>query len=92
MRLPYKSSWRFSKNTSTVGSPSAGFDNLERECKRATKDGGQIWADNEPRTIAELHGRGVKVAAARKGKGSRPFGLGGRQLRHHHQGRRASPR
>lgn len=53
----------------------AGFDNLERECKRATRDGGQIWADNEPRTIAELHGRGVKVAAARKGRGSRPFGI-----------------
>lgn len=53
----------------------AGFDALEKECKRATKDGGQIWADNEPRTIAELHGRGVKVAAARKGRGSRPFGI-----------------
>lgn len=53
----------------------AGFDNLEKVCKNATRDGGQIWADNEPRTIAELHGRGVKVAAARKGKGSRPFGI-----------------
>jgi phage terminase large subunit len=53
----------------------AGFDALERAAKKATRDGGQIWADTEPRTIAELHGRGVKIAAARKGRRSRPFGL-----------------
>lgn len=53
----------------------AGFDALERACKTATREGGQIWADTEPRTIAELHGRGVKIAAARKGKGSRAFGM-----------------
>lgn len=53
----------------------AGFDALERECKRATHYGGTIWADTEPRTIAELYGRGVPIAAARKGRGSRAFGM-----------------
>lgn len=53
----------------------AGFDALERAGKRATLGSGQIWADTEPRTIAELHGRGLRIAAARKGRGSRMFGI-----------------
>ena len=55
----------------------AGFNALEKECKAALKNGGspQIWADTEPRTIAELKGRGVAIAAARKGKKSRTFGM-----------------
>lgn len=57
--------------------PGAGFNALEKECKAALKGGGstRIWADTEPRTIAELKSRGVEIAAARKGKKSRSFGM-----------------
>lgn len=53
----------------------AGFDALEKAGKQAVREGGQIWADTEPRTIAELHARGLRIAAARKGRGSRSFGM-----------------
>lgn len=52
----------------------AGFDALEKairsQCGRE-----KVWCDTEPRTIAELEGRGLNVAAARKGAKSRPFGM-----------------
>lgn len=57
----------------------AGFNLLEKEIKRASKLAGsgyaEVWCDTEPRTIAELAGRGCRVAAARKGKNSRQFGM-----------------
>lgn len=53
----------------------AGFDKLEKALRQMTGGLGQIWSDTEPRTVAELHGRGIKIAAARKGRGSRPFGM-----------------
>lgn len=52
----------------------AGFDALERAIRRQCGKG-QVWADTEPRTIAELAGRGLRIAAARKGKNSRQFGM-----------------
>ncbi len=52
----------------------AGFDALEKAIRhRCGKE--EIWCDTEPRTIAELKGRGLNVAPARKGKGSRAFGM-----------------
>lgn len=55
----------------------AGFAALTKECLSALKAGGSgaVWADTEPRTIAELKERGVPVAAARKGQKSRTFGM-----------------
>lgn len=59
----------------------AGFDALEKACKEAYKyackheSTSGIWADTEPRTIAELHSRGIPIYAARKGRGSRLFGI-----------------
>lgn len=53
----------------------AGLDALEKAIRMMTGNQGQVWCDTEPRTIAELHGRGLKVAAARKGRGSRAFGM-----------------
>lgn len=53
----------------------AGFDKLEQAIKTMTRGQGQVWSDTEPRTVAELYGRGIKIAAARKGRGSRSFGM-----------------
>lgn len=52
----------------------AGFDALEKAIRRQCGRG-EVWADTEPRTIAELAGRGLRIAAARKGKNSRQFGM-----------------
>lgn len=52
----------------------AGFDALEKAIRRQCgRD--EVWSDTEPRTIAELAGRGLNIAAARKGKNSRQFGM-----------------
>lgn len=51
----------------------AGFDALEKAIRRQCGKA-EVWCDTEPRTIAELRGRGLNVAAARKGKNSRAFG------------------
>lgn len=52
----------------------AGFDALEKAIRRQCGKN-EVWADTEPRTIAELAGRGLRIAAARKGKNSRQFGM-----------------
>lgn len=60
----------------------AGLDALEKAIRTMTRNEAQVWCDTEPRTIAELHGRGLKVAAARKGRGSRAFGMQWLEERH----------
>lgn len=54
----------------------AGFDALEKAIRQHCQGGkAECWADTEPRTIAELAGRGLRIAAARKGRNSRQFGM-----------------
>lgn len=53
----------------------AGFDALEKAIREMTGNRNQVWSDTDPRVVAELHGRGIRIAAARKGRGSRAFGM-----------------
>lgn len=53
----------------------AGYDLLEKEIKKRTKDGNTVSSDTLPLTVAELRNRGCKVDPARKGKNSRVFGF-----------------
>ncbi len=53
----------------------AGLDAMEKAIRQMTGNQHQVWSDTDPRVVAELHGRGVKIAAARKGRGSRSFGM-----------------
>lgn len=53
----------------------AGYDLLEKEIKKRTAGGGEVFSDVLPMTVAELKNRGCRVSQAKKGQKSRTFGL-----------------
>ena len=54
----------------------ASFETLAAEIKKENEHGGAVTADSaEPRSIAELRSRGIRVAGAKKGPGSVEHGM-----------------
>lgn len=53
----------------------ASFDSIYDAIEKQNTENGRIYADNEPRSNAELRGRGLRVERAAKGAGSRNHGF-----------------